>query len=364
MSRLPRPWPPPGWPSWPHAAEAPGWLKPAHPPPTSAWRYRFEPLELRVVEAWGWRSWCSASGAGDRHRGRWPSWSGSPHAAPTVRALARLVKDAGNYAVGLGLGLGHGLLPLRRQGPIVAWRPLAGQARRSPRSAICPSRSATSSCSESHCPRRWSSSSLALAMATGAAKGVQRDPRLPSPADRGRRHHRPRLPSPWIGRPPHSCTRCPRDLVEGLGPMGTAGDDAVSGRARAPPGSRLTPTAQGCRPCCRWRWPRWSACGPACPRRASPCSWPACSSGSVSRSRWAKAPGDAGGHGADRCRPGRRRRRRKGGGAARRGRGAPVLGRPWSRRAPVPAIPSVVPRSLLPLRYNIGIPAPSSSATV
>ena len=44
---------------------------------------------------------------------------------PDRRALARLVRAAGDYAVGIGLGLGHGLLPLPRQGPIVTWRTLA-----------------------------------------------------------------------------------------------------------------------------------------------------------------------------------------------------------------------------------------------
>jgi predicted N-acetyltransferase YhbS len=87
-----------------------------------AWRYRFEPLHYRVVEAGGGLVVFRVRRRGPAREVAVVEWL-APR--PDRPALARLVKAAGDYAVGIGLGPGHGLLPLPRQGPIVTWRPLA-----------------------------------------------------------------------------------------------------------------------------------------------------------------------------------------------------------------------------------------------
>jgi hypothetical protein len=90
-----------------------------------AWRYRFEPLHYRVVEAGGGLVVFRVRRRGPAREVAIVEWL-----APRSdrRALGRLVAAAGDYAVGIGLGPGHGLLPLPRQGPIVTWRPLARPA--------------------------------------------------------------------------------------------------------------------------------------------------------------------------------------------------------------------------------------------
>jgi predicted N-acetyltransferase YhbS len=86
-----------------------------------AWRYRFEPLHYRVVEAGGGLVVFRVRRRGPAREVAIVEWL-----APRSdrRALGRLVAAAGDYAVGIGLGPRHGLLPLPRQGPIVTWRPL------------------------------------------------------------------------------------------------------------------------------------------------------------------------------------------------------------------------------------------------
>lgn len=87
------------------------------------WRYGFEPLHYRAVEVRG--GWCIF-----RVRRRGPStevavcdWL-SPE--PDRRALGKLVRACGDYAVGIGLTPGHhATLPLPGRGPRLTWRPLA-----------------------------------------------------------------------------------------------------------------------------------------------------------------------------------------------------------------------------------------------
>ena len=86
------------------------------------WRYGFEPLHYRVLEV---RDGLAVF----RVRRRGPSlevavceWLAP---GPDRRALRRLVHAAGDYAIAGDLGVAHGLVPLRRLGPLVTWRPLA-----------------------------------------------------------------------------------------------------------------------------------------------------------------------------------------------------------------------------------------------
>jgi predicted N-acetyltransferase YhbS len=90
-----------------------------------AWRYAFEPLHYRAVEAGGGLAVFRVRRRGPAREVAVVEWL-APR--PDRRALAKLVKAAGDYAVGIGLGPAHGLLPLPRQGPIVTWRPLARDA--------------------------------------------------------------------------------------------------------------------------------------------------------------------------------------------------------------------------------------------
>lgn len=90
-----------------------------------AWRYRFEPLQYRVVEAGGGLVVFRVRRRGPAREVAIVEWL-APR--PDRAALAKLVREAGDYAVGVGLGVSHGLIPLRRQGPIVTWRPLARAA--------------------------------------------------------------------------------------------------------------------------------------------------------------------------------------------------------------------------------------------
>ncbi len=90
-----------------------------------AWRYRFEPLHYRAVEAGGGLVIFRVRRRGPAREVAIVEWL-APR--PDRAALGKLVREAGDYAVGVGLGVRHGLLPLARQGPIVTWRPLARPA--------------------------------------------------------------------------------------------------------------------------------------------------------------------------------------------------------------------------------------------
>lgn len=87
-----------------------------------AWRYRFEPLGYRAVEAGGGLVVFRVRRRGPAREVAVVEWL-APR--PDPRALHRLVQAAGDYGVAVGLGVRHGLVPLPRQGPIVTWRPLA-----------------------------------------------------------------------------------------------------------------------------------------------------------------------------------------------------------------------------------------------
>ena len=86
-----------------------------------SWRYGFAPLHYRVVEAGGGLVVFRVRRRGGAREVAIVEWL----ARPDPRALRRLVRQAGDYAVGVGIGPRHGLLPVPRQGPIVTWRPLA-----------------------------------------------------------------------------------------------------------------------------------------------------------------------------------------------------------------------------------------------
>ena len=89
------------------------------------WRYRFEPLAYRAVEAGGGAVVFRVRRRGGAKEVAVVEWLA---ARPDRRALARLVRAAGDYAVAVGVGARHGLVPLRGQGPIVTWRPLRSAA--------------------------------------------------------------------------------------------------------------------------------------------------------------------------------------------------------------------------------------------
>jgi hypothetical protein len=99
----------------------PGWSTPLTADHL-AWRYRFEPLHYRAVEVAGGVAVFRVRRRGPAREVAIVEWL-APRA--DRGALARLVRDAGDYAVGIGLGPRHGFVPLPKQGPIVTWRPLA-----------------------------------------------------------------------------------------------------------------------------------------------------------------------------------------------------------------------------------------------
>ena len=103
------------------AIPAPGWSTP-RTASYLAWRYRFEPLHYRAVEAGGGLVIFRVRRRGPAREVAIVEWL-APR--PDRVALGKLVRAAGDYAVGVGLGARHGLLPLPRKGPIVTWRPLA-----------------------------------------------------------------------------------------------------------------------------------------------------------------------------------------------------------------------------------------------
>jgi GNAT superfamily N-acetyltransferase len=86
------------------------------------WRYSFEPLHYRAVEVRGGLCIIRVRRRGASTEVAVCEWL-SPR--PDPRALLRLVRRTGDYAVGIGLSVRHGAVPAPRQGPIVTWRPLA-----------------------------------------------------------------------------------------------------------------------------------------------------------------------------------------------------------------------------------------------
>jgi GNAT superfamily N-acetyltransferase len=86
------------------------------------WRYGFEPLHYRSVEVRGGLMVFRVRRRGPLREVAIVEWR-SDRRDP--RAVHRLVREVGDYAVGVGLPGVSGLLPLPRQGPIVTWRPLA-----------------------------------------------------------------------------------------------------------------------------------------------------------------------------------------------------------------------------------------------
>lgn len=102
----------------------PGWSTP-RTPEYLQWRYRFEPLGYRAIEAGGGLVVFRVRRRGPAREVAVVEWL-APR--PDRRALARLVRAAGDYAVMVGAGLRHGVVPLRGQGPVVTWRPLAHAA--------------------------------------------------------------------------------------------------------------------------------------------------------------------------------------------------------------------------------------------
>jgi hypothetical protein len=89
------------------------------------WRYGFEPLHYRAVEIRGGLMVFRVRMRGSLREVAIVEWR-SDRRDP--RAVHRLVREVGDYAIGVGLPAVSGLLPLPRQGPIVTWRPLARPA--------------------------------------------------------------------------------------------------------------------------------------------------------------------------------------------------------------------------------------------
>lgn len=87
-----------------------------------AWRYGFEPLHYRAVEVAGGACVFRVRRRGGLREVAICEWLSE---RPDPRAVRRLVRSVGDYAVAVGLTVRHGFVPLSRQGPIVTWRPLA-----------------------------------------------------------------------------------------------------------------------------------------------------------------------------------------------------------------------------------------------
>jgi GNAT superfamily N-acetyltransferase len=86
------------------------------------WRYSLEPLHYRAIEVRGGLCIFRVRRRGASLEAAVTEWL-STEADPS--ALHRLVRAAGDYAVGVGLGWRrHRALPLPSQGPIVTWRQL------------------------------------------------------------------------------------------------------------------------------------------------------------------------------------------------------------------------------------------------
>jgi hypothetical protein len=101
---------------------SPGSIRRRSPEGYARWRYGFEPLQYRSVEVRGGRMVFRVRRRGPLREVAIVEWRSS---RPDPRAVRRLVREVGDYAVGVGLPRRSGLLPLPRQGPVVTWRPLA-----------------------------------------------------------------------------------------------------------------------------------------------------------------------------------------------------------------------------------------------
>jgi GNAT superfamily N-acetyltransferase len=86
------------------------------------WRYGFEPLGYRAVEVAGGHAVFRVRHRGPLREVAIVDWLSS---SPDVRAVRRLVRSCGDYAVALGLSSRHGFVPVPRQGPVITWRTLA-----------------------------------------------------------------------------------------------------------------------------------------------------------------------------------------------------------------------------------------------
>jgi len=86
------------------------------------WRYGFEPLNYRAVEVRGGLAVFRVRRRGPSREVALCEWLAP---GPDRKALAGLVRAAGDYVMAADLGLTHGLVPLPGLGPVVTWRPLA-----------------------------------------------------------------------------------------------------------------------------------------------------------------------------------------------------------------------------------------------
>jgi GNAT superfamily N-acetyltransferase len=103
------------------APESASWSTP-RTPEYLRWRYGFEPLHYRAVEVKGGHAVFRVRRRGPLREVAIVDWLSD---RPDPRAVFRIVRACGDYAVALGLRPGHGFVPLPGQGPIVTWRPLA-----------------------------------------------------------------------------------------------------------------------------------------------------------------------------------------------------------------------------------------------
>lgn len=98
-----------------------GWGTP-RTPEYLRWRYAFEPLHYRAIEVRGGLAVFRVRRRGRAREVALCEWLAP---GPDRRALRRLVRAAGDYALSCGLGVAHGMVPLPRLGPVVTWRSLA-----------------------------------------------------------------------------------------------------------------------------------------------------------------------------------------------------------------------------------------------
>jgi GNAT superfamily N-acetyltransferase len=104
------------------------------PPPSSGWwtprtddylrwRYGFEPLHYRAVEVRGGVCVLRVKRRAEAREVTICEWFSD---RPDRSSLRKLVRELGDYAVGIGLSTWrHGTVPLPRRGPPVTWRALA-----------------------------------------------------------------------------------------------------------------------------------------------------------------------------------------------------------------------------------------------
>jgi GNAT superfamily N-acetyltransferase len=89
------------------------------------WRYGFAPLNYRAIEVRGGVAVFRVRRRGPNREVAVCEWLAP---GPDRRAVGRLVRRSGDYAMALGLGPRDGFVPLPKRGPIVTWRPLARAA--------------------------------------------------------------------------------------------------------------------------------------------------------------------------------------------------------------------------------------------